>query len=121
MKFYSRKRIGSFKEYSRTVSRRIVNDGFRRIGKTSLLLKPTDGRPALYFSFYELVKIEHNNERIDWGILKKKENIFSQSTKNGKNCSVSYKGLLGKICNLEITLLLKSFVGLREEKPPISQ
>lgn len=84
MKFYSRKRIGSFKEYSRTVSRRIVNDGFRRIDKTSLLLKPTDGRPALYFSFYELVKIEHNNERIDWGILKKKENISHNQQRMGK-------------------------------------
>lgn len=93
MKFYSRKRIGSFKEYSRTVSRRIVNDGFRRIDKTSLLLKPTDGRPALYFSFYELVKIEHNNERIDWGILKKKGEYFLTINKEWENCSVSYKGL----------------------------
>ena len=53
MKFYNReKRIGYFKEYSRTVSRRIANDGLvgrRRIGKTSLLLKSTDGKPTLYF------------------------------------------------------------------------
>lgn len=56
MKFYSRKRIGSFKEYSRTVSRRIVNDGFRRIGKTSLLLKPTDGRPKIVFFILRIGK-----------------------------------------------------------------
>lgn len=99
MKFYSRKRIGCFKEYSRQFqkeSQMTVLVGRRRIGKTSLLLKPTDGRPALYFSFYELVKIEHNNERIDWGILKKKENIFSQSTKNGKTALFLIKGFFGR-------------------------
>lgn len=66
--------------------------GRRRIGKTSLLLKSTDGRTALYFSFYELVQIEHNHERIDWGILKKGE-YFLTINKEWKNCSVSYKGL----------------------------
>lgn len=50
--------------------------GRRRIGKTSLLLKSTDERPTLYFSFYELIEIKHNPERIDWGILKKKRRIF---------------------------------------------
>lgn len=96
MKFYSRKRIGCFKEYSRQFqkeSQMTVLVGRRRIGKTSLLLKPTDGRPALYFSFYELVKIEHNNERIDWGILKKKGEYFLTINKEWENCSVSYKGL----------------------------
>ena len=45
------------------------------------------------FSFYELVKIEHNNERIDWGILKKKGEYFLTINKEWENCSVSYKGL----------------------------
>lgn len=63
--------------------------GRRRIGKTSLLLKSTDERPTSYFSFYELVEIKHNPERIGWGILKKKVTI----NKEWKNCSVSYKGL----------------------------
>jgi hypothetical protein len=41
------------------------------------------------FSFYELVEIKHNPERIGWGILKKKVTI----NKEWENCSVSYKGL----------------------------
>ncbi len=68
-----------------------------RIGKTSLLLKPTDGRPALYFFILRMVKIEHNNERIDWGILKKKGEYFlTYQQQMVKNCSVSYKGLFGE-------------------------
>ena len=73
------------------------------------------------FSFYELVKIEHNNERIDWGILKKKGEYFLTINKEWKTALFLIKGFFWKICNLEITLPLKSFVGLREEKPPISQ
>lgn len=72
------------------------------------------------FSFYELVQIEHNHERIDWGILKKGE-YFLTINKEWKTALFLIKGFLWKICNLEITLPLKSFVGLREEKPPISQ
>jgi AAA+ ATPase superfamily predicted ATPase len=64
--------------------------GRRRIGKTSLLLKPTDGRPVSFFLFYKLVRIEHNNEWIDWGILKKKGEYFLTINKEWKNCSVSY-------------------------------
>jgi hypothetical protein len=45
------------------------------------------------FSFYELVKIGHNNERIDWGILKKKGEYFLTINKEWENCSVSYKGV----------------------------
>ena len=70
------------------------------------------------FSFYELVEIKHNPERIGWGILKKKSH---NQQRMEKTALFLIKGFLWKICNLEITLPLKSFVGLREEKPPISQ
>jgi hypothetical protein len=56
------------------------------------------------------------------GDIEEKRRIFSHNQQRmGKTALFLIKGFLGKICNLEITLLLKSFVGLREEKPPISQ
>jgi hypothetical protein len=56
------------------------------------------------------------------GDIEEKRRIFPHNQQRmEKLLCFLLKGFLWKICNLEITLPLKSFVGLREEKPPISQ
>ena len=53
MKFYNREKelaiLKNIAEQSQEESQMTVLVGRRRIGKTSLLLKSTDGKPTLYF------------------------------------------------------------------------
>ena len=100
MKFYNREKelaiLKNIAEQSQEESQMTVLVGRRRIGKTSLLLKSTDGKPTLYFFILRKAEnllcrdfIEEAEMKLNFPIGE----YFLTINKEWENCSVSYKGL----------------------------